>query len=266
MKAISEQLDIRLQEERKRGKIIDHNLEYGLGTENVVRTLIREMLPFKFGVGKGKIVNCHGITTRHLDLIIYDQINYPTLFLDEHRNQILPIESVYSVIEIKSRTTASLLKDAFENLASVATVAGNTPNCSTNDYLEYHPPCLSIFSFQDDRKLESICDNFKKLSQSFPRTYSFSRYSKKSPGSKGNTENFYLVHNILISGKGEIYHMLDGHVAIGRWGVNSFAMFITSLLSELSKVKLLDFFPPKYINWVQSGVREVYDNRRHENR
>jgi len=75
-------------------------LEYGLGTENIVRTLMREMMPMKYGIGKGKLINGNGASTRHLDLIVYDQLNLPTLFIDEHQNQILPIESAYAVIEI----------------------------------------------------------------------------------------------------------------------------------------------------------------------
>ncbi len=259
IRAISERLNARLKEGRERGQIIDHNLEYGLGTENVVRNLIREMMPLKYGVGKGKIINFSGASSRHLDIIIYDSINYPTLFVDEHQNQFLPIESVYSVIEVKSRTTSSVLKDAFENLESVAEVAGVVSDCSTNNLVERHPPYLSVLSFEDTRSLETICDNYVRLSENHPRAYSYSRYSERSPAYKENTGHCYLVSSIYVIGKGEVYHMLDGRVAIGRWGANSFGMFVTSLLADLAQVKLPDFKPTFYIGWLQSGAREIYE-------
>lgn len=151
LRTISERLEARLIEGKQRGQVIGHNLEYGLGAEMVVRTLMREMMPIRYGIGKGKLINRKGESTRHLDLIIYDQLNLPTLFLDEHQNQILPIESAYGVIEIKSRTTASVLKEAFENLASVAAIAGTVPNCSTNELVDRYAPCLTILSLEDEQ-------------------------------------------------------------------------------------------------------------------
>lgn len=259
MRSISERLDERLREGSKRGQVIGHNLEYGLGSENVVRTLLHEILPIKYGVAKGKLVNITGQMTRHLDIIIYDRINYPTLFLDEHQNQVLPIESAYKVIEVKSQTSASALKDAFQNLASVSTVAGKAPGCSTNELVDYVPPWLSVLSFQDPRSLETIRDNYLTLSQEFARDYSFSHYSKKSPGYKERTGDCYLVSEIIVLGKGSVYHMLDGRIAIGRWGPNTFTLFFTTMLSTLAHVKLTDSRPNNYLNWLKAGSREIYE-------
>lgn len=259
--SISQHLDARLKEGRNRGEVIGHNLEYGLGTENVVRALIREIMPIKYGVAKGKLINRSGEATRHLDVIIFDSLNCPTLYVDEHKNQILPIESAYAVIEVKSQTSSSVLQEAFENLASVAAVASFVPDCSLNEMLEYHPPHLSVLSFEDKRRLETICDNYLRLSQAFPRTFSFTRYSSKSPGFERNTRDFFLVSEINVIGKGSVYHTLDGRVAIGRWGSNTFGLFITSLLTELSDIKLPTFYPTSYLNWIRSGAREIYERQ-----
>ena len=117
---ISQRLNDKLLEGLKRGQVIEHSLEYGLGTEAVFRDLLRLVLPLRFGIAKGKLVNSRGMTSRHLDTIVYDNLNCPNLYSDENDNLILPIEGVYAVIEIKSRTTSSVLREAFESLSSVS--------------------------------------------------------------------------------------------------------------------------------------------------
>jgi hypothetical protein len=261
MRSISDRLHERLNEERKRGQVIGHNLEYGLGSESVLRTILKEILPIKYGIAKGKLINLKGVMSRHLDVIIYDHLTCPTFFVDEHQNQVLPVESAYAVIEVKSTTSASALQDAFENLSSVSDVAGDAPNCSTNELVDFIPPLLAIWSFQDTRKLETIAQNYVDLSLRYCRDYSFSRYSDKSPGSKDRTGDCYLVAKIVILGKGVIYHMLDGRIAIGRWGKSSFGMFFTSLLAQLNQIKLKEFHPLHYLTWTHSGPRELYERR-----
>jgi len=262
--AISEQFNERLLENRTRGQVIGHNLEYGLGAEIILRNLLSELLPSRFGIAKGKLLNSTGDTSKHLDLIIYDKINCPVLFIDENQNVILPIEGVYNVTEIKTKTTSSSLSEAFENLSSVSSLISKPKDCSTNDFVNMYPPSLSIFSFGDTRKLETILNNYAKLSKQHKRTYSFSQYSKKSPGFNDLTGEFFLVNEIVVMGKGQIYHMLSNSFAIGRWGKHTFGMYYSSLLSDLYTIKLPEFKPNDYIHWHGAGERDIY--RKAENK
>lgn len=255
---ISRRLYGKLAEGKKRGEVIGHNLEYGLGAEIVFRNLLREILPKKYGVGKGKLINKTGGVSRHLDVIIYDQINCPSLFADEHENLILPIEGALVVIEIKTRTTSSVLREAFENLKSVSDLMQERLVCSSNNLVDYCPPELCIFSFSDDRKLETVIENYIKLSNEFSRNYSFSSYSKKSPGYKVNNGKKYLVSSISILGKGEVCHMLDGSTSIGKFGEHTFGMLVSTILMELSDIQLPKFNFTNYIHWLGAGVREIY--------
>ena len=72
-------------------------------------------------------------------------------------------------------------------------------------------------SFEDPRKLETIRSNYLALSEEFARNHSFARSSTNSLGSKHNTDSIFTVHAVIIVGKGSVYNMLDGNVAIGRW-------------------------------------------------
>ena len=97
------------------------------------------------------------------------------------------------------------------------------------------------------------------MSEAYKRSYSFSGYSKKSPGSKHNTGDCHLVAHLDVIGKGEVYHMLNGNVAIGRWGVHTFGMFVTGLLSEFEQVELRKITLSPYLSWLSAGTREVYE-------
>jgi hypothetical protein len=257
VREINRLLNARLAHGRAQRKVIQHNLEAGQIAENVFRDVLRQTLPFRFGVAKGKLVSAEGVMSRHLDVIVYDALNCPALFIDENDNQILPVEGVYAVIEVKSATSKSVLEEAFEELASVEIIHPGVV-CSTNELVDYVPPILKIFSFEDSRSLETIHENFVELNQRYPRKVSASSYSKKSPGSKDMTGEHYMINSITIAEKGTVYHMLDGSTAIGRWGDATAGLMFSSLLSQLFQIELQPHNPLAYLSWLHAGPREIY--------
>jgi hypothetical protein len=248
-KSISEQLHRMLETKKQQAELIQHNLEKGLGNEQALRDLLRWFLPKRFGVAKGKVANYAGVMSRQTDIIIYDALHCPTLFIDENENQILPVEGVYEVVEVKTTLTASALEDAFENLKTVYQLQTRTDR-STNDFVTCCPPSLNVFAFSDKRSLSAIADQFDRLSVKFPVKRSFSSYSKKSPGYADHTGRQYLVSNVYILGKGCILHMLDGFVEIYDWGEYTLGMFLTGIVNEYERMKLQT--PPltEYLNWI----------------
>ena len=259
--SISERLDSRLREARSRGRVIDHNLEHGLGVENVVRELFREYLPLRFGIAKGKIVNSDGLLSPHCDLVIYDQHNCAPLFVDDNANVILPAEAIYAVVEIKSQTNSTLLRRSFNNLQTVAEVVGDPPDCSQNDKINIRPPLFAILSLHDTRDLTALRDDFTGFNRLLARQFSFNVYSKKSPGSKDLTGETFLVQSISVIGKGEVYHFLDGRVGVGHWGMHTFGMLVNSIINALTEINLPQWDRQAYLHWLGAGAREVFETK-----
>lgn len=257
VREINSSINARLAEGRLQRKVIKNNLEAGLIAENVFRKMLRDTLPLRYGVAKGKVINSKGKLTGHLDVMIYDAINYPALFIDDNHNQILPIEGVYAIIEVKSNTTKTSLAEAFQELSSVRTIHPGIIR-SNNDLVDYRPPILKVFSFDDARSLDAVHRNYLELNRRYECSYSSSCYSDKSPGSKKITGERYMVSSISIAGKGEVYHMLNGQTAIGRWGEFTTGMMINSLLSDLPEIELESHRPSAYLSWLNAGRREVY--------
>lgn len=259
IKNINERFNEKLYQGRENGRLIQHSLEYGLGAENIFRELLSETLPLKYGVGKGKVVNSQGNLSSHQDVIIYDKLNFPTLFTDNNRNLIVPIEAIYTVIEVKTKTDSSVLRKAYEGLKTVADLDDIGEVKSTNYLVGHKPPELLIFSFQDDRDITTLKNNFCTLSSEYNRAWSFSRYSEKSPGHADDNNHHYLVNGVYVLGLGSVYAMLNGSVAIGKWENNTFGMLVSGLLSNFNEINLGDYCPESYVNWLGSGIREIYD-------
>ncbi|MER7166334.1 DUF6602 domain-containing protein [Micromonospora sp. NPDC000207] len=260
-KAVFEQLNRLLAEKARQANIIGHNLEKGLGNEHVLREVLRNFFPAKFGVGKGKIVNGAGESSRHCDVIIYDAMSCPKLFVDENKNQILPVEGVLAVIEVKTTLTKVTLGDAFENLYSVYGLQPERPVRSLNELVDHRPPMLLVLGY-GGLKLDTLDRHYRDLCSKYPVLNSAARYSEKSPGSKWNLDSYRLVSEVACLGEGSVYEMLNGSYRKDAWGDYTLGMFLTSLLSELEEMPAMNVVIGNYFNYLMLEADGLIPPRR----
>jgi hypothetical protein len=103
-----------------------HNFEYGIEFEVAFCTVLRRVLPHKYGICRGFVVDMSGDVAGD-DIIIYDRFRFPTIrSLDEDysRHERLPIEAVYAYIEAKHTLqiegeSDSSIKHAISQVAKV---------------------------------------------------------------------------------------------------------------------------------------------------
>ena len=96
----------------------------GDSAESIIREFLRLYLPANLEVSSGQIFDTNGNISNQLDIIISEKSSTPTLFLDnEHKTRLLPVECVYSVIEVKANLDKrELIKEhsgVFKNMLSV---------------------------------------------------------------------------------------------------------------------------------------------------
>lgn len=96
----------------------DYNFDLGDEFEIAICEILRTFLPTKYGICRGFVVDING-TKQGDDIIIYDQLNFPTLKTntksDFSRKENIPIEAVYAYIEAKhTLTNASLEKSIYQ--------------------------------------------------------------------------------------------------------------------------------------------------------
>lgn len=85
--------------------------------EEAIRSFLRSKLPRRYGVSKGYVVSSKGVQSRQCDVIIYDAGSSP-IFYSAPNHEVFPVESVYGVIEVKSKLGKPELADAIENIKS----------------------------------------------------------------------------------------------------------------------------------------------------
>ncbi len=97
---------------------IEHSGEKGRNNEEILKSFLGIHLPKKYGLTTGKVVGANGDMSKQIDIIIYDRLNTPSL-KESRVFSIVPIESVYGVIAVKTTLNRSELTDSIENIASV---------------------------------------------------------------------------------------------------------------------------------------------------
>jgi hypothetical protein len=98
-------------------------VSHGNVAELLFREWLKKFLPKKFGVTSGYIVSQNlertGLKLPHYDVIIYDQLNSPILWVEGNHDQkikAIPAEFVHMVFEVKSNLTTDSSKKAIEKL------------------------------------------------------------------------------------------------------------------------------------------------------
>ncbi|HWP91497.1 MAG TPA: DUF6602 domain-containing protein [Thermodesulfobacteriota bacterium] len=85
-----------------KAKYYKHPTGVGDALEDIVREYLRQILPERFSVDRGKIFDSEGRLSREFDIIISERFDVvPMMALAGRR--IIPVEAVYGVIEVKSR-------------------------------------------------------------------------------------------------------------------------------------------------------------------
>jgi uncharacterized protein DUF6602 len=88
----------------------EHNPTRGVARENVLIEPMREILPARYGLATGEIRAHDGAVSGQWDVIIYDAPNTPRLY-DSGTSVVLPIETVYVVVSVKSRVDGNAISD-----------------------------------------------------------------------------------------------------------------------------------------------------------
>jgi hypothetical protein len=102
-------------------------VEHGKVAESTFRRWLSIFLPNKYGVTSGYIVSQNrkfvDLKLPHYDVIVYDQLNSPTLWVEENsdyseggKTRAIPAEYVRGVFEVKSNLTVDTSKKAIKKL------------------------------------------------------------------------------------------------------------------------------------------------------
>ena len=96
-----------------------HGTTIGDDSEANWARVLREFLPARYGVAKGRVIDSQGGISDQIDLLIYDAQYTPLLAKTANGDLFVPAEAVYAVFEVKQKMSRQFLDYAGKKIASV---------------------------------------------------------------------------------------------------------------------------------------------------
>ena len=86
--------------------------------EDILKEVLRDIIPSRYEFGSGIVVDALDSQSKQQDFILYDAFTSPS-FLKRQTEVIIPVESVYATIEVKSTLDKRTLEQSVQNVRSV---------------------------------------------------------------------------------------------------------------------------------------------------
>jgi hypothetical protein len=238
---------------------MNHNGNKGDFRENSLKEFLAlGRLPKRYGIGSGEIVGQVSNVSKQSDLIIFDQFESIPLIYDS-KVQVYPIDSIYGIIEVKSKLSKAKLYEGLENIKSVKQLVPEKNTSAVNilkaQNNKTYNPFGFIFSFSvDGNSLDSLTTNLREWE-------------------KDNSPKFW-PNLIVVLGEGIIYHTKLGYdkriasnsidenctpISI-KYGDDSFFYFYSYLLDISKNIELPKIEFSKYLNMPQQIGKYVVGN------
>ncbi len=115
----------KLEAEYSMSNIVNHSASKGALREFLLKEIIRPFLPKRYGLCTGECFDSHDGVSKQLDVIVYDDLFSYAIPMGEY--YMMPFESAYGEIEVKSMLNKETFLDSIDNIASFKKLVKKTP-------------------------------------------------------------------------------------------------------------------------------------------
>lgn len=155
---------LREESESIRRSFKTHNLSAGENREDQVARFLTKHLPRRFQVGTGLVFSSDGVFSNQADLVVVDGLNNAPLHAFD-RSQLWPVESVYAIVEVKTRLSPEDLRDSVAKCRRFKTLR--------RDFSDAYPPRIAeslfvIWGFESPAA-ETLKSNLLDVLEGVPR-------------------------------------------------------------------------------------------------
>ncbi len=212
-------------------KQIEHNGVKGSAREDLLKDYLKKLLPEKYSISSGIIIDNNQNQSKQQDFIIHDTFNCPSFFKTES-NSILPIESVYATIEIKSTLDYLTLEQSVKNIESVRKL-NKLPNRNiiSNIYNDVYPLGF-VFAYSSNYSLEQIQKKLFELNKDVDGRYQISIVCILDKGLIFNVNKEDILDFTIIPSNNTILGRSDSNIE------NTLYSFYLFLLEYLDNVHI----------------------------
>lgn len=214
---------------------IQHNGEKGAARENMLEEYLKSYIPEKYCFSKGTIVDCKDVQSRQVDIIIHDKFLTPYL-VDMDNTKIVPIESVYGVVEVKSTLTKEELRKCVKNIESVRKLEKRTISGVS------FPTAGLVFAYDSDASLEAVYKNLNEISADVEVDKRISCVCVLNKGIILPVEKDGMTNVSLLPNDNTIYGIFNN----ANDALLLFYLILTQILNSIT------IFPPDMVAYAQS--------------
>lgn len=190
----------------ERAKDAKHPRDVGAAREGLLREFLVEngLLPGRYAISTTSVRACStsGHISGELDLLIYDLLDSVSLMRRGCAYDVLPVESTFGTIQVKSKANRKELREGFDNIASykrLKRIAGSSARMFTG-----RPQSETgfgiLFAYDSDLDWEDIvseaCD-----------------FASTNPSDVWCNAIFILSKGMLLHGNGEAAFALNGDIS-----------------------------------------------------
>ena len=164
-----------MKRDYERSKDVQHPRDKGMAREQIVRRYLTEVasIPGRYSVTDSsvRVVSTTGHSSHELDILFFDPLDTITLMRRENAFSVLPIESTYGAIQVKSKLTRKELRNGLDNIASYKRLAKNTAQAWSINF--GRPKSANgfgiLFAFDSDLDWQVIVDDIEAYAKETPR-------------------------------------------------------------------------------------------------
>jgi hypothetical protein len=141
-------------------QLVAHEGERGRENEAVLARILEALVPQRYGIGSGLLIDTSDHYSRQTDIVVFDQSDEPAV-LAQTTQILFPIESVLACIEVKTTLRGNDLSDCFEKARQMRQdlkPSRRYPNGSKH-------PLFIVLAYRAGQKPETIA---KKLEECPP--------------------------------------------------------------------------------------------------
>jgi hypothetical protein len=147
-----------------------HSGQMGAEVETVLRNFLDAHLPRRFGSSSAFLIDGENNVSKQCDVAIYDALSSPVL-RSSPVQQILPVDHVAAVVEVKSSLNKNTLTDAYAKIASCKrlkkTALTKIDVAATGSELSTVGTLGIVFAFASDTSLLSLAENARDLNKEY---------------------------------------------------------------------------------------------------
>ena len=153
---------------------VAHNGLKGHVNERIFEEWLKKYLPRSIGVCTGEVIDSLGGRSKQIDVIAFDEATTPRFFEEANVN-VLPVEPVYAVFEIKAYLNKGEIEAAFKNMQAIKKLKKTayfptTPTTKKTQYgkqYDHWPVQFFLFAFDSDG-LDTVLSHIKHLNEPQP--------------------------------------------------------------------------------------------------